>query len=75
MFNIAPCAISTARIIIAILGSHIFASLLYCTLNPESLHIFIGRYLGIDMMPLKNQSQRHRQHKESDSAYGNQNYN
>ena len=74
MFNITPCAVSAARVIIAIFGRHILTSFLHRTLNTEALHILVGRYLGVDMVPLKNQRQRHRQHEECDCAYRHQYY-
>ena len=74
MFNIAPCAVSAARAIIAIFGCHILTSLLHRTLDTEALHILVGRDLGVDMMALENQRQRHSQHKEADCAHRYQNY-
>ena len=68
MLNVATCAVATARIWNAIFGCHIFASLLHGTLYAESLHILVGRYLRLDMMPLEDKRERHRQDKEPDSA-------
>ena len=45
MFNITPCAVSAARVIIAIFGRHILTSFLHRTLDTEALHILVCRYL------------------------------
>ena len=64
MFNITPCTIATARVIIAIFGCHILTGFLHRTLYTESLHILVSRDFGVDMMPLKYQRQRHCQYKK-----------
>ena len=74
MFNITPRAISATRVIVAVFSRHILARFLHCTLDSQALHILIGRDLGVDVMPLKNQRQRHRQHKKSNSTHRNQHY-
>ena len=42
--------------------------------DTKALHILVGRDLGVDMMTLENQRQRHSQHKEADCAHRYQNY-
>ena len=70
MFNITSGTVAATRIwvILAILGSYSLASLLHGALNTHSLHMFIRRDLGIDVMTLKNQSQRHRQHEKTNHS-------
>ena len=68
MFDIAPCAVSATRVVIAILGGHILARLLYSALYSKALHILICGDFGVDMVSLKNQRQRHCQYKKSDST-------
>jgi hypothetical protein len=58
--DIATCTVARAeRVVGAIFGCHILASLLYGALNAESLHILIGRDFRLDMVPLNHQRQRH----------------
>jgi hypothetical protein len=74
VFNIAPCTVATARVIITILSRHILTSLLHSALNTKALHIFIGGDFGVYVVALKNQSQRHRQNKKRNCAYGDEYY-
>lgn len=74
MLNVATCAVAAARIWSAIFGSHIFACLLYGTLYAESLHILVGGYLRLNVMPLDDERERHSQDKEPDSANRYNNY-
>ena len=74
MFNITPCAVSAARVIITIFGRHILASLLHRTLDAELLHILVCRYFRINMMSLENQSQGHCYDKEGYGPYCHTDY-
>ena len=74
VFNIATCAVAAAWAVVTIFARHVLAGLLYGALDAEALHILVGRDLGVDMVPLENQRQRHCQNKKSNRRYGYNNY-
>ena len=73
-FDIAGGAVAGAgcwRVVARGLG-YILASLLHGALDAEALHIGVGRYLGLDVVSLEDERQRHSERKECNDGDSNE---
>lgn len=54
MCNVATCAVARAdAILVAVVEAHIFTSLLHSALDTHLLHVWVGRYLRLDVVSLE----------------------
>lgn len=61
--DVASRAVAVAANVLTIGVGHILAGLLNGTFNAALLHMTVGRNLGVDVVPLEDQRQRHSQYK------------
>ena len=61
--DVASRAVAVAANVLTISVGHILAGLLNGTFNAALLHMTVGRNLGVDVVPLEDQRQRHSQYK------------